>query len=59
VELRRSSGVQILDVYALNAVKLGDPYPPVPDGIGHKTGFLIAGTFVYHLTSPLDRLILR
>jgi TonB family protein len=59
IELRRTSGVNILDEYALNAVKLGNPYPPVPDTIGDKNGLPIAGTFVYHLTSPLDRLILR
>jgi protein TonB len=54
VELRRSSGVHILDAYALRAVRNAHPYPTVPDSIGDKSGFLIAGTFVYHLTSPLD-----
>jgi len=59
IELRQSSGVDILDRFAMNAVKLADPFPPVPDTIGNKTGLPIAGTFTYHLTSPLDRLILR
>ena len=46
IDLRRSSGVEILDRYALNAVKLAQPFPPVPDSIGREKLF-IAGMFNY------------
>jgi protein TonB len=46
IELRRSSGVEILDRYALNAIKLAQPFPPFPDSLG-KEKLLIAGIFNY------------
>jgi TonB family protein len=46
VELRRSSGVPVLDQYALNALKLAQPFPPVPDSVARGT-LAIAGFFNY------------
>ena len=48
VELKRSSGVEILDEYALTALKLAQPFPPVPDSVS-KGSLLIAGIFTYQL----------
>jgi TonB family protein len=31
VKITRSSGIAVYDSYALNAVRLGAPYPPVPE----------------------------
>jgi len=33
IERRRSSGVELLDDYAMRAVQLASPFPPVPDAI--------------------------
>src|SRR5207245_5231319 len=43
IELRRSSGVAVLDDYAINAVKLASPFPPIPDGIGRSGIPVVAG----------------
>lgn len=48
VDLKRSSGVQILDQYAMNAVKLAQPFPPVPDAVAKGT-LGIAGIFTYQI----------
>lgn len=48
IEKRRSSGTEILDVYAMNAVQLAAPFPPVPDGLS-KGGLAIAVQFRYIL----------
>jgi protein TonB len=48
VDLKRSSGVSILDEYALNALKLAQPFPPVPDSVS-KGPLLIAGIFTYQI----------
>ncbi len=48
VELKRSSGVPILDEYALNALKLAQPFPPVPDSVSKGT-LPIAGIFTYQI----------
>jgi periplasmic protein TonB len=48
LEIRRSSGVEILDEYAVNAVKLAQPFPPVPDNLA-KQVLAINGNFVYHI----------
>jgi TonB family protein len=48
LELVRSSGVEVLDEYAVNAVKLAQPFPPVPDHIA-KQVLPITGNFVYHI----------
>ncbi|MBF8288283.1 MAG: TonB family protein, partial [Candidatus Rokubacteria bacterium] len=46
IEKRRSSGIEILDDYAMRAVQLASPFPPVPDAIS-KGGLPINGTFKY------------
>lgn len=51
IELRRSSGVEILDRFALNAVKLAQPFPRVPDAIA-KAALPIAGIFTYQVLDP-------
>jgi TonB family protein len=48
IERRRSSGVEILDDYAMRAVQLASPFPPVPDAIS-KGGLPINGSFRYHI----------
>jgi len=48
VEKRASSGVPILDDYAMRAVQLASPFPPVPDGLS-KGGLPINGIFRYHI----------
>lgn len=48
VELKRSSGVEILDQYAMNALKLAQPFPPVPDVVSKGT-LPIAGIFTYQI----------
>jgi TonB family protein len=53
LEVRRASGVDVLDEYAVNAVKLAQPFPPVPDNIANipaNRGLAINGKFVYHIT---------
>jgi len=46
IERRRTSGVELLDDYAIRAVQLASPFPPVPDAIS-KGGLPINGTFKY------------
>jgi len=46
IERRRSSGVELLDDYAMRAVQLASPFPPVPDAIS-KSGLPIHGIFRY------------
>jgi len=48
IEKRRSSGVEVLDDYAMRAVQLASPFPPVPDAIS-KGGLPINGSFRYHI----------
>ncbi len=48
VDLRRSSGIPVLDQYALNALKLAQPFPPVPDSVTKST-LGIAGIFTYQI----------
>src|SRR5215467_10041195 len=48
IERRRSSGVELLDDYAMRAVQLASPFPPVPDAIS-KGGLPIHGIFRYQL----------
>jgi periplasmic protein TonB len=49
IELDRSSGVTILDEYALNAVKLASPFPYFPESIRrrHPTGLRVGAQFNY------------
>lgn len=48
IEKRRSSGIELLDDYAMRAVQLASPFPPVPDAIS-KGGLPINGIFRYHI----------
>jgi TonB family protein len=51
-EVRHSSGTQILDDAALAAVKLAQPFPPVPDDIAKST-LAISGQFRCQIVSGL------
>jgi protein TonB len=48
LELRNSSGAEILDRFAMNAVRLAQPFPPVPDDIA-KQALSINGLFKYQI----------
>ena len=48
LEIRRSSGLEVLDEYAVNAIKLAQPFPPVPDNLA-KQVLPINGNFVYQI----------
>ncbi|MFQ5828639.1 MAG: energy transducer TonB [Candidatus Methylomirabilia bacterium] len=50
IDLQRSSGVSVLDLYALNAVKLAQPFPPIPDSVA-KGMLPILGIFTYQIVS--------
>jgi len=54
VERTRSSGVTVLDNAALNAVKLAQPFPPVPDDVAMET-LPISGMFVYRIRGKVFR----
>jgi len=58
IALRNSSGVAILDDYAMTAVKLAQPFPPVPDDIA-KQSLAINGQFKYQIVSGLVNQFLR
>jgi protein TonB len=58
IELRRSSGTAILDDAALTAVKLAQPFPPVPDEIAKRT-LAINGQFRYQIVSGFVNQFLR
>src|SRR6266545_1240123 len=58
IELRRSSRVLILDNAALNAVKLAQPFPPVPDDLA-KQALAINGLFVYRIREDAASLVNR
>ena len=48
LELRNSSGAEILDRFAMNAVRLAQPFPPVPDDIAKRV-LAINGLFKYQI----------
>ena len=48
IELRNSSGARILDDYAMRAVELAQPFPPVPDDIAKRV-LPINGLFKYQI----------
>ncbi|MGH7397462.1 MAG: energy transducer TonB, partial [Candidatus Rokuibacteriota bacterium] len=58
IELRNSSGTPILDDAAMTAVKLAQPFPPVPDAIAKRT-LAINGQFRYQIVSGLVNQFLR
>ena len=49
IQLRESSGTRILDDAAMTAVKLAQPFPPVPDTITTREALSIRGTFRYRI----------
>jgi TonB family protein len=53
IELKESSGEEILDSFALTAVKLAQVYDPLPDAM-RRDVLPIVGTFVYTLRGPLS-----
>jgi TonB family protein len=58
LELRRSSGEEILDRFAMNAVRLAQPFPPVPDEIARQV-LAINGLFRYQIVSGFVNQFLR
>ncbi len=46
IKLLKSSGYEILDEYALNAVKIASPFNPIPASIGTKR-LKITASFEY------------
>lgn len=56
VNVMRSSGWPIYDDYAVNAIKLAAPFPPVPDSISKK-GIPILATFNYVVDTSLTNLL--
>src|SRR5262245_5005920 len=53
IQLRSTSGEEILDTVALTAVKLGSLYPPLPDAM-QRDVLPVVGIFVYTLRGPLS-----
>jgi len=56
VNVVRSSGYPIYDDYAVNAVKLAAPFPPIPDSFS-KSGVPIHATFSYVVESSLANIL--
>jgi TonB family protein len=56
VNVVRPSGYPIYDDYAVNAVKLAAPFPPIPDSFS-KTGVPIHATFSYVVESSLANIL--
>jgi TonB family protein len=61
VELRSPSGWPIYDDYAINAIKLASPFPPVPPGLMARmergsTGVPIRVNFTYMLETGITNL---
>jgi protein TonB len=56
VTVLRSSGYPIYDDYAVNAVKLASPFPPIPDSFSKK-GVPIHATFSYVVESSLANIL--
>lgn len=53
IELRQTSGEEILDSFAMNAVKLAQIYPPLPDAMKRDVLPVLA-VFVYTMRGPLS-----
>jgi len=58
ISLKQSTGSANMDSFALNAIRLAQPFPPVPDVIS-KTGFPILARFRYILVDQTMTNILR
>jgi outer membrane biosynthesis protein TonB len=62
VEIRRASPYGIYDSFAVNAIKLASPFPPVPTAMMARmqqgsTGAAIVARFVYHIETGLTNVI--
>jgi len=58
VVVRKHSDFDIYDEYALNAIKLASPFPPVPDALtSGRKGIPILATFSYIVESSLTNLL--
>lgn len=58
VIVRKASEFDIYDEYAVNAIKLASPFPPVPDSMtGNRKGIPILATFSYVVESSLTNLL--
>ena len=62
VEVRRASPYGIYDSYAVNAIKLASPFPPVPTAMMARmlhgsTGAAIVARFVYHIDTGITNVI--
>jgi len=58
IALRQTSGTRVLDDAALTAVKLAQPFPPIPDGLAKET-LSINGAFRYQIVGGLANQSLR
>jgi TonB family protein len=58
IKLQDSSGTRILDEAAMTAVRLAQPFDPVPDEIAERT-LAINGRFRYQIVNGLVNLFLR
>src|SRR5207247_11476462 len=56
VNVLKSSGFQIYDDYAVNAVKQAAPFPPIPDTLSAKN-VPIRATFRYVVESSLEKIL--
>jgi protein TonB len=56
VNVRRTSGYPIYDDYAVTAIQLASPFPPVPDELSKK-GIPIMATFNYIVDTSLVNLL--
>ncbi|HXH81522.1 MAG TPA: TonB family protein [Candidatus Tectomicrobia bacterium] len=56
VEVIRSSGYQVYDDYAVNAIKLSSALPPVPDAINRK-GIAVSALFIYRVETSLTSIL--
>lgn len=58
VTVRQQSGFDVYDEYAVNAIKLASPFPPIPDAMtGSRKGIPILATFSYIVESSLTNLL--
>lgn len=57
VNVLRTSGYQIYDDYAVNAIKFAQPFPRVPDTMGGPKGLPIVATFSYTVDTSLVNLL--
>jgi protein TonB len=56
VTVRQSSGWPIYDDYAVNAIKLAAPFPPIPDAVS-RTGLPVLARFNYIVDTSLTNLL--